>query len=69
MTPGSKAKLPRLSTAWQLVDLWGREREERCHFSSVCTQDFRKNKELRFPFASPLPIYTCLFPLMSLLSF
>lgn len=64
MTPGSKAKLPRLSTAWQLVDLWGREREEKCHFSSVCTQDFRKNKELRFH----LPL---LFPsiLMSLLSF
>jgi hypothetical protein len=55
VTPGSKTKLPRLSTAWQLGDLWVREREETCHISSIRTQDFRRIKSL----GSHLPL---LFP-------
>lgn len=67
MTPGSKEKPLRLSTAWQLSDLWGLRTGRKCHSSLGVYPRFQegmKSLEYRI-FAFPFPVLST-FPLISL---
>lgn len=62
MTPGSKEKPLRLSTAWQLSDLWGLRKGKKMSLFSLCVSEISGgNKGLRIP--DYLPFLFLSFPL------
>lgn len=62
MTPGSKEKPLRLSTAWQLSDLWGQRRGRKMSLFPLCVSEISGgNREFRLP--AYLPFLFLSFPL------
>lgn len=67
MTPGSKEKPLRLSTAWQLTDLWGLRKGREMSLFPPCIKISGGNKEFRLP--EYLPFLSLSFPLSLLFLF
>lgn len=68
MTPGSKEKPLRLSTAWQFSDLWGLRKGRKMSLLPLCISEISGgNKEFRVP--EGLPFLFLSFPLSLLFLF